>query len=87
MNNTCVSLIGAPTDIGAGMLGAGMGPEALRVAGIAEAIAQFGIDAPQFDLAPEVRRFADLCAGGDPAPDQARTLATLRTLEAVRAVG
>ena len=39
-----VSLIGAPTDVGAGMLGARMGPEALRVAGIAQAIAQFGID-------------------------------------------
>ena len=43
MNTTCVSLIGAPTDIGAGMLGARMGPEALRVAGLAAAIAQFGI--------------------------------------------
>lgn len=39
-----VSLIGAPTDVGAGEPGARMGPEALRVAGIAEAIAQFGID-------------------------------------------
>jgi arginase len=39
-----VSLIGAPTDIGAGMLGARMGPDALRVAGIGAAIAQFGID-------------------------------------------
>ncbi len=39
-----VSLIGAPTDVGAGQPGARMGPEALRVAGIAEAIAQFGID-------------------------------------------
>ena len=39
-----VSLIGAPTDIGAGMLGARMGPEALRVAGIAQAVAQFGLD-------------------------------------------
>jgi arginase len=39
-----VSLIGAPTDIGAGTRGASMGPEALRVAGIAQAIAQFGID-------------------------------------------
>ena len=38
------SLIGAPTDIGAGTRGASMGPEALRVAGIAHAIAQFGID-------------------------------------------
>jgi arginase len=38
-----VSLIGAPTDIGAGARGASMGPEALRVAGIREAIAQFGL--------------------------------------------
>ncbi len=39
-----VSLIGVPTDIGAGTLGARMGPEALRVAGIAQAIAQFGLE-------------------------------------------
>jgi arginase len=39
-----VSLIGVPTDIGAGSLGSRMGPEALRVAGIAQAIAQFGVD-------------------------------------------
>ena len=39
-----VSLIGAPTDIGAGTLGARMGPEALRVAGIHHALAQFGVD-------------------------------------------
>jgi arginase len=40
---TTVSLIGVPTDIGAGARGASMGPEALRVAGIAQAIAQFGL--------------------------------------------
>lgn len=39
-----VSLIGVPTDIGAGTLGARMGPDALRVAGLAQAIAQFGLD-------------------------------------------
>jgi arginase len=39
-----VSLIGVPTDVGAGTLGARMGPAALRVAGIAQAIAQFGVD-------------------------------------------
>lgn len=39
-----VSLIGVPTDVGAGSLGSRMGPEALRVAGIAQAIAQFGVD-------------------------------------------
>jgi arginase len=38
-----ISLIGAPTDIGAGARGASMGPEALRVAGIGFAIAQFGL--------------------------------------------
>ena len=37
-----LSLIGAPTDIGAGARGAVMGPEALRVAGLAEALAQHG---------------------------------------------
>lgn len=44
MNKMAVSLIGAPTDIGAGTTGARMGPDALRVAGITAAITQFGID-------------------------------------------
>lgn len=39
-----ISLIGVPTDIGAGMLGARMGPAALRVAGLAPALAQLGLD-------------------------------------------
>ncbi|MEP6633561.1 MAG: arginase [Luteimonas sp.] len=39
-----VSLIGAPTDIGAGHRGALMGPEALRIAGLAEALAERGVD-------------------------------------------
>lgn len=39
-----VSLIGAPTDVGAGHRGAAMGPEALRVAGIAEALRERGLD-------------------------------------------
>jgi arginase len=39
-----VSLIGAPTDIGAGHRGASMGPEALRVAGIGEALRARGFD-------------------------------------------
>lgn len=39
-----VSLIGAPTDIGAGVRGASMGPEALRVANIAAALAERGLD-------------------------------------------
>lgn len=39
-----VVLIGAPTDIGAGHRGASMGPEALRVAGIAQALKGRGLD-------------------------------------------
>jgi arginase len=39
-----LSLIGAPTDIGAGHRGASMGPEALRVAGLAEALRQHGAE-------------------------------------------
>ena len=38
-----LSLIGVPTDIGAGHRGASMGPEALRVAGIAQALLARGL--------------------------------------------
>jgi len=39
-----VSLIGAPTDIGAGSRGASMGPEALRVAHLAQVLQSHGLD-------------------------------------------
>ena len=39
-----VSLIGAPTDVGAGSRGASMGPEALRVADIGPVLASHGLD-------------------------------------------
>lgn len=39
-----VSIIGAPTDIGASTRGSSMGPEALRVAGIVQAVARFGCE-------------------------------------------
>ncbi len=39
-----VSLIGAPTDIGAGARGASMGPEAMRVAGLAAALEARGVN-------------------------------------------
>ncbi len=42
--NRSISLIGVPTDIGAGHRGASMGPEALRVAGIAAALASHGLN-------------------------------------------
>jgi arginase len=38
-----IALIGAPTDIGAGARGASMGPEALRVAGLAAALEAHGL--------------------------------------------
>jgi arginase len=41
--NTRISLIGAPTDIGAGSRGASMGPEALRVAGIKTTLESHGL--------------------------------------------
>jgi arginase len=44
MGNQAVSLIGAPTDIGAGHRGASMGPEALRVANLAARLAARGLD-------------------------------------------
>ncbi len=39
-----VSLIGAPTDVGAGHRGARLGPEALRIAGLGEALSARGVD-------------------------------------------
>ena len=41
--NPLISLIGAPTDIGAGSRGASMGPEALRVANIQAALESHGL--------------------------------------------
>lgn len=40
---TAVRLIGAPTDIGASMRGATLGPDALRVAGLPHALQQLGL--------------------------------------------
>src|SRR5436305_9960642 len=39
-----VSLIGAPTDVGASVRGAGMGPDALRVAGLYDALCRLGLN-------------------------------------------
>jgi len=44
MNNMQISLIGAPTDIGAGARGASMGPEALRVAGLRATLEAHGLE-------------------------------------------
>ena len=42
--HAALSLIGAPTDIGAGRRGASMGPEALRVAHLASVLQRLGLD-------------------------------------------
>ena len=42
--NTHISLIGVPTDIGAGMRGASMGPEALRVANLIPSLEAYGLE-------------------------------------------
>ncbi len=43
------------------------------------------LDVPAFDLRYEVERFVQLCSGdGAATPDHERTLATLRTMEAIR---
>ena len=39
-----ISLIGAPTDIGAGARGASMGPEAMRVAGLQATLEAHGLE-------------------------------------------
>jgi arginase len=50
-----VSVFGVPTDIGASRRGASMGPEALRVAGLVEAIAARGVDARDIGDVPGPR--------------------------------
>lgn len=48
LNTPPIALIGVPTDIGAGHRGASMGPEALRVAGIADALRARGLDVTDY---------------------------------------
>ncbi len=63
-----VSIFGVPTDIGASRRGASMGPEALRVAGLVEAIAARGVDVrdvgdvvgPRNPVAPPVNGYRHL---------------------------
>jgi arginase len=43
-----IALIGVPTDIGAGHRGASMGPEALRVAGLADALRSRGLEVQDY---------------------------------------
>jgi arginase len=73
MGTPKVSLIGAPTDIGAGTRGASMGPEALRVAGLARTLVAQGA---------QVRDLGDLSG---PANPESAPEAGYRQLGEVRA--
>jgi arginase len=89
-----VTLIGAPTDVGAGSRGASMGPEALRVAGLREALEAQAVavtDAgnlagPANPVAPPVAGYRHLaevaawCRAVDHAVDQALARRTLPIL-------
>jgi len=63
-----VSLIGAPTDVGASVIGARLGPGALRVAGIEDALSAFGakvddvgdLEGPANPLLPPVAGYRHL---------------------------
>jgi arginase len=66
-----VCLIGAPTDVGASVRGASMGPEALRVAGLVQALSDQGL---------EVHDLGNLSGPPHPAP---RAQAGLRHLDEV----
>ncbi len=66
-----VCLIGAPTDVGASVRGASMGPEALRVAGLVQALSDHGL---------EVHDLGNLSGPPHPAP---RAQAGLRHLDEV----
>ena len=59
-----VSVFGVPTDIGASRRGASMGPEALRVAGLVEAIAARGVDARDIGDVPGPRNPVSPPVGG-----------------------
>lgn len=66
-----VTLIGVPTDIGAGRLGASLGPDALRVAQLGPALARFGVD---------VRDIGNLAGPPNPRSDRVPTDQGLRNL-------
>jgi|CXWL01.1.fsa_nt_gi arginase len=67
---TAVTLLGVPFDLGAAARGSRLGPEALRLAGLAETLARAGIDAVD---------------GGDVAVGTEASAGTVKNLEAVHA--
>ncbi|MCT9819528.1 Gfo/Idh/MocA family oxidoreductase [Microbacterium sp. W1N] len=62
-------------------------PRHLRLTLLDGTVVERRIDAADNNMRYEVTRFAELIGGADPAPDQQRTGAVLRTLERIRADG
>lgn len=60
-------------------------PSRLRLHGIDGSVEDIELNPPENNMVFEVQRFVDLMRGGDPAPDNARTLSTLRVVEAIAA--
>jgi predicted dehydrogenase len=60
-------------------------PRVLRLTRLDGTSETHEVPGPEFTLAYGIQRFVDLCAGGDAAPDHARTLGALRVLESIRA--
>lgn len=61
-------------------------PRSLRLLRVDGSEERIELDPPAFDLSYELERFVALCSGdGDATADHERTLAALRTLEAIRA--
>ena len=72
MTGRRIALIGAPTDVGASVRGAGMGPDALRVAGMVQSLRSRSL---------QVDDLGNLA--GPPRPDAPQTVAPRHLAEAV----
>lgn len=71
-NTRKITLIGVPTDVGAGRLGASLGPDALRVAQLGPALARFGA---------EVRDIGNLAGPPNPRSNRIPDAHDLRNLD------
>lgn len=60
-------------------------PSFLRLHGIDGSLEEIDLAPPENNMRFEVQRFVELVRGDNPAPDNARTLATLRVVEAIAA--
>lgn len=76
-----ITLVGAPIELGAGLPGCAMGPGALRVAGLLEALAELGHDVEDYgDAVPGL--VSDICLRGN-ARNAENVIGWTRALEEV----